>query len=111
MCSNAITDGIKEFSCILSGINILISPVLDTAHLMQNKIGMVKLIEVETSAIGCWDVFLYVSGRRYLLHTDNNRACIFITNPCQERFKIHFRKTKTVFTFKILEKTNNVTFE
>ena len=82
---------------------MLISPDLDTDHMMQKKSAMVGLTDIETSVIGYWNLFLYVNRRTDLLHTENDCTYIFLTVPCHERKK-YTVKNKLMFIFKLLEK-------
>ena len=100
-CATAITEGISCLKKIIPNISNLISPIIQVAYNMQNKIGSVNLKKITTSENGIWQSEICVNAKTNQFHTEKDVTYTFITIP-QQKFicKTGILRNNTFFYFK-----------
>ena len=117
ICSGSMITAVDSLSSIIPDLRYLLSPVIDTGAQIQKQFNEVVLKQVQNSASGCWNTFLYVDGRTHNLHTEKDCAYTLITVPSQVMNKNLPLVNKPMFLFKIGKKeqimlplVNNMSF-
>ena len=106
-CATAITEGISCLKKIIPNISNLISPIIQVAYNMQNKIGSVNLKKITTSENGIWQSEICVNAKTNQFHTEKDVTYTFITVPQQIlKSKTGNLRNNTFFLFQMNEATN-----
>ena len=80
---------------------LLISPVLDTAYKLRNKIDCVNLSQVMSNDCGAWQLITYANAPTSILHTESDCTYTLIGIPFHKLKRSKKSKRDSVFIFQL----------
>ena len=119
LCGCHLSDSIRELESSVKNICNLLSPVINVAFTMQQKVGSVNLMEVESTPSGLWQSSICVNAKTSIYHVQDYctyTLCKVPTQPNNNKsnlayermFIIQLSDTETISIKKILHSYSQV---
>ena len=83
LCANEVKKAVVSLKRMIANLPILLSPIIDTAFNLQQKLGDVNLKSVQTASSGLWQSQVCVNASTSVLHTERDCTYTLITVPKQ----------------------------
>ena len=81
LCANEVKKAVVSLKRMIANLPILLSPIIDTAFNLQQKLGDVNLKSVQTASSGLWQSQVCVNASTSVLHTERDCTYTLITVP------------------------------
>ena len=94
---NNVTDHIGN---ILTSIQYIITPIINTINTLQSTIGDYNLLAGNRTSNRCWNIFLSANGMTEELQTENDCGYTVITVPQQKLIRVSIDSPNPMFIFK-----------